>query len=193
MSKSIRLIIDNPYPERWCESIFINQYINHALTVTQIYHLEIQTQISVSKLIEILHVLPEVSSLKISTLCVSRIGYLLKEDRDFPSFLSTKTQIRKIYLEKIATMEEIFMLNLICSHINHLQINCNDYMHAELLVRIILSEIRMKPDHSLRLLCFSVPSANDHMVKKLEKMIVVLDLLVDFMIKRIMNNIYLKM
>ena len=192
MSKSIRLIIDNPYPEKYCESIFINHYINHALTVTRIYHLEIRTQISISKLNEILCLLPEVNSLKISSLGVSQAGCLSKEEREFASFLTTKTQIRKIYFESMAALEELYMLTYICSRINHLQFNCIDYMHAELLTRIILSGIQMEPDHSLRLICFSVPSADDSMVKKLEKMIVVLDIFVDFMVKRIMNNIYLK-
>ncbi|CAF0840070.1 unnamed protein product [Adineta steineri] len=191
LSKSIRLIIDNPYLEKWYRPIFLNQSINHALTVTQIYHLEIRTQLSIIILNEILHMLPEVNSLKISSLCASRVGYLTEEELDFSSFLSTKTQIRKIYLENITTMEEICVLNLICSSINHLQIDCIDYMHANILIRIILSEIRMKPDHSLRLLCVSVPSANDHMVKELEKLIVILDL-VDFMVERVMDNIYLK-
>ncbi|CAF4405095.1 unnamed protein product, partial [Rotaria sordida] len=40
LSKSIRLSLDDLYPEQSTKTIYLNDYINYALTLTQIYHLE---------------------------------------------------------------------------------------------------------------------------------------------------------
>ncbi|CAF4174433.1 unnamed protein product [Rotaria sordida] len=70
LSKSIRLSLDEVCPEQWLKTIFIDDFINHALTITQIYHLEIHTKIFSSKLMEILHLLPEVNTLKLFSLSI---------------------------------------------------------------------------------------------------------------------------
>jgi hypothetical protein len=89
-------------------------------------------------------------------------------------------------------IEQLYMLLLICPRINYLQINCIDYQHAELLAGLILTEMKTESNYSLRLLCFYVAPADDDMVQKLEKMIHVENLLVDFVIKHVHNNIYLQ-
>ncbi|CAF4881318.1 unnamed protein product [Rotaria sp. Silwood2] len=65
-------------------------------------------------------------------------------------------------------------------------------MDIELFVRLILMQIMIKSNHPLRLLCFYVAAADDEMVQKLEKMINIENLLVDFIVKRVMNEIYLQ-
>ncbi|CAF4317477.1 unnamed protein product, partial [Rotaria sordida] len=65
-----RLSLDEVCPEQWLKTIFIDDFINHALTVTQIYYLEIHTKIFSSKLMEILHLLPEVNTLKLFSLSI---------------------------------------------------------------------------------------------------------------------------
>ncbi len=47
-------------------------------------------------------------------------------------------------------------------------------------------------DHHLRSLCFRIPTADNQIVKKLEKMIDNEKLLVDYTIKRICDNIHLQ-
>ncbi|CAF4875303.1 unnamed protein product, partial [Rotaria sp. Silwood2] len=76
LSKSIRLSLDEICPERWTKTIFINDYINYALTVTKIYQLEIHAKIFSDKLMEILHLLPEVNTLKIFSLPILELGDL---------------------------------------------------------------------------------------------------------------------
>jgi len=192
LSKAIQLIIDDGCPERWSKSIFIDTYINHALTLTRIYHLEIQTKIDIGKLNEILYLLPDVHSLKLSSLSISKAGCISQEEVEFLSFLSPKNQIKKICFQNMNEIEQLYMLLLICPRINHLQINCIDYQHAELLAGLILTEMKTEPNYSLRLLCFYVAAADDDMVQKLEKMIHVENLLVNFVIKHVHNNIYLQ-
>jgi len=89
-------------------------------------------------------------------------------------------------------MDELYMLALICSRINHLQIKCVNYMHAELLTGLILTQIKSISNSSLRLLCFSISEAHDEMIEKLEKMIDVENLRFDFVIKHLMDKIYLQ-
>ncbi|CAF4351716.1 unnamed protein product, partial [Rotaria sordida] len=60
LSKSIRLSLDNLCPEQWTKTIYFNDYINHVLSLTQIYHLEIHAKIFCNKLMEILHLLPDI-------------------------------------------------------------------------------------------------------------------------------------
>ena len=89
-------------------------------------------------------------------------------------------------------MDELYMLSLICSRIHHLQIKCVNYMHAELLTGLILTQIKSVFNSSLRLLCFCIPEAHDEMCEKLEKMINVENLRSHFMIKHVMDKIYLQ-
>ncbi|CAF1363935.1 unnamed protein product [Rotaria sordida] len=192
LSKSIRLSLDEVRPEQWTKTIFIDDYINHILTVTQIYHLEIHVKIFTDKLMEILHLLSEIKTLKIYSLPILQQGDLSEEEIEFLCVLLPKNQITKICFQHMKDMDELYMLTLICSRINHLQIKCIDYMHAELLTGLILTQIKGISKSSLRLLCFSIPEAHDEMCEKLEKMIDIENLHFDFMIKHVMDKIYLQ-
>ncbi|CAF4910607.1 unnamed protein product, partial [Rotaria sp. Silwood1] len=74
----------------------------------------------------------------------------------------------------------------------HLQIKCINYMYAQLLTKLILTEIKNVSNSLLRLLCFSIPEAHDEMIEKLEKMIGDKNLRFDFTIKHVMDKIYLQ-
>ncbi len=192
LSKSIRLSLDKASPERWTKTIFISDYINHALPVTQIYQLEIHAKIFSDKLMEILHLLPEVNTLNIFSLRILQQGDLSEEEFEFLCVLLPKNQIRKICFENMKDMDELYMLALICSRVHHLQIKCVNYMHAELLTGLILTQIKSVSNSSLRLLCYCIPEAHDDMIEKLKKMIDVENLSFDFMIKHVMDKIYLE-
>ncbi|CAF1493707.1 unnamed protein product [Rotaria sordida] len=75
-------------------------------------------------------------------------------------------------------------------HINYLQIKCVNYMETELLVKFILTLMKSESYHLIRLLCFSIPTADDKMVRKLETIIIVKNLLWNCTIKLIGDNIY---
>ncbi|CAF1337297.1 unnamed protein product [Rotaria sordida] len=192
LSKSIRLSLDEVCPEQWTKTIFINDYINHALALTQIYHLEIYAKIFTDKLMEILRLLPGVTTLKIYSLSVLQQGDLSDDEIEFLCILLPKNQIKKICFDHMKNMNEVYMLTLICSRINHLQIKCINYMHAQLLTGLILTEIKNVSNSLLRLLCFSIPEAHDEMIEKLEKMIDDKNLRFDFTIKHVMDTIYLQ-
>ncbi|CAF1351916.1 unnamed protein product [Rotaria sordida] len=192
LSKSIRLSLDEVCPEQWTKTIFINDYINHALALTQIYHLEIYAKIFTDKLMEILRLLPGVTTLKIYSLSVLQQGDLSDDEIEFLCIRLPKNQIKKICFDNMKDMNEVYMLTLICSRINHLQIKCINYMHAQLLTGLILTEIKNVSNSLLRLLCFSIPEAHDEMIEKLEKMIDDKNLRFDFTIKHVMDKIFLQ-
>ncbi|CAF0897618.1 unnamed protein product [Rotaria sordida] len=192
LSKSIRLSLDDLYPEQSTKTIYLNDYINYALTLAQIYHLEIHAKIFCNKLMEILHLLPDVITLKIFSLSILQRGDLSDDEIEFLCILLPKNQIRKICFENMEDMDELYMLLLICPRINHLQIQCVNYMHAELLTGLILIEIKGVSNSLLGLLCFSIPEAHDEMIEKLEKMIDRENLRFDFIIKHVMDKIYLQ-
>jgi len=62
----------------------------------------------------------------------------------------------------------------------------------ELLVRDILNKITKKCNYQLRSFCFSIPTADDDIVKELEEMINVDNLSFDFTIKCIIDKIYMQ-
>ncbi|CAF1475745.1 unnamed protein product [Rotaria sordida] len=132
LSKSIRLSLDDVCPEQWTKTIFINDYINHVLTLTQIYHLEIHKKIFTDKLMEILRLLPGVTTLKIYSLSVLQQGDLSDDEIEFLCILLPKNQIKKICFDHMKNMNEVYMLTLICSRINHLQIKSHDEMIEKL-------------------------------------------------------------
>ncbi|CAF2673102.1 unnamed protein product [Rotaria sp. Silwood2] len=180
LSKFMRLILVNKSSEGWPNSLAINKYISHVLTVTQIHHMETQEHFSIGKLREILDLLSELDTLQIFSLSFSQSTYLSREEIEDLLFLSTKNQITKLCLEIIILIEEVYFLIEIFPRINHLQVNFIHSMDVELFVRLILIQIKIKSNHPLRLLCFCVAAADDEMVHKLEKMINIENLLVDF-------------
>ncbi|CAF4138930.1 unnamed protein product [Rotaria sordida] len=192
LSKSIRLRLDEVCPEQWTKTIYLNDYINHVLCLTHIYHLEIRAKIFCDKLMEILHLLPDVITLKIYSLSILKRENLSKDEIEFLYILLPKNQIQKISFGNMKDTDELYMLILICSRINHLHIECINYMHAEWLIELILTEIKVVSNSLLRLLCFSIPEANDEMCEKLQEMIDRENLRFDFIIKHVMNKIYLQ-
>jgi hypothetical protein len=176
-------------PEKYFKTLSIHQYINHILTVTKIYHLEIPKKICYNKLSEILDLFPELDTLRVHSVSFSILYYLSDQQMDDRVGQLAKTQITKVYLETMTKMEELHLLVLLFPRINHFQINSIDYIQTELITRIILTYIDTKPNHLLRSLCFSVPAASDDMIQKLEQMIIRENLLKNFLIKRIADKI----
>ncbi|CAF4309305.1 unnamed protein product, partial [Rotaria sordida] len=109
LSKSIRLSLDEVCPEQWTKTIFINDYINHALALTQIYHLEIYAKIFTDKLMEILRLLPGVTTLKIYSLSVLQQGDLSDDEIEFLCIRLPKNQIKKICFDNMKDMNEVYM------------------------------------------------------------------------------------
>ncbi|CAF2860123.1 unnamed protein product [Rotaria sp. Silwood2] len=170
----------------------LKQIISHISTVADIYHLEINEEIFTDTLMEILVLLPELDSLQISSLLYSNPIYMNNKDINVLSLLSSQNQITKVYLKKITKMEEIDFLIELCPRMTYLKVEFLHHINIQLFVRVILTKINMKFNHQLRLLCSCVKVADNDIIEKLNRMINAENLLTDYTIKRIVDDIYLQ-
>ncbi|CAF1075688.1 unnamed protein product [Rotaria sp. Silwood1] len=83
--------------------------------------------------------------------------------------------------------ETLFLIDLIL-RMKYFQIGCTTSNDIELFVHVILMKISTKPNHNLRLLAFSIPTADDEMIKKLQKMINFNKLIFNYIIKRLFDT-----
>ncbi|CAF1030788.1 unnamed protein product [Adineta steineri] len=171
----------------------IHNYIRYVSSVMQIDHLVIQQKIFVDKLAEILCLLRELDSLD-----VSMISFLYPRqvtlDEVMEIFRSTThIKITKLRVRKISKIEEINFFLAFCPLIKQLEINELPKINVEFFLRSLLIQIRNRSKfQNLRLICIQLPTADDKMILKLNQMIQVENLLVDFKIKRIEEKIFVE-
>ena len=162
------------------------------MNVTQIYHLDITCEISIDKLSNVLQMLPKIDSLEIDRFLYTDSDDPPIEDIQSLFDLVVKNRITKLYLKAIFLTEEIYFFMEIFQYINQLKIKLMQSLDMESLVRNILLHLMMKPNSRLQFLCFCLEMADDLMVQKIKNMIENKNLLFDFNIKRVMNEIHLR-
>lgn len=153
--------------------------------------MEIPIQILITELSKVFHLLPELYSLRLHLLSnletkeISRDDFLLL-------FSLIKNRIRKLYINNICVIEEIFLFIDLFQHINHLQVNVIYPTNVKSCVRDILIYIREKSNHPLRILCIDTPMIDDDILHGIKEMIHNEKLLSNFTVKRVMDKIYLQ-
>jgi len=167
-------------------------YVKRVLCIAQIYHLDIQQQISIDRLMQIIHLLPDLISLKMNSLSFYRS--MMLRGQVFPTTCSIEhaRNIKNVYLEKTKKSEEIYFLIAFCPHMEYLNVECIKDMNIELFIRDILNKIDNNHHEHLRLLCIYDVKADDEMIKRLNKMIYDEKLLLNYTIHRELYNIYLQ-
>ncbi len=165
-------------------------YLNHILCVTKIYNLKLSRNIYIGKLVQIIHLLNDLDSIKIHSLSLYQQEDLC-EDVEIFSSIKNKNRITKVCLKKMSEIQEIFFLMKICPYMEYLKVNSINNMNVELFLWKILKKINIECNHRLCLLCFCVPTIDDELIKKLRQMIQVKKLLIDYEIKRVCDYVYL--
>ncbi len=89
-------------------------------------------------------------------------------------------------------MDESNCLLAICPYMNYLQIEHLNDIDVELVLDHVLRKIHHDCNDHLRSLCFGIPTADDQMIKILQKMIDDKKFLINYTIKRIGNHVYLQ-
>ncbi|CAF1320502.1 unnamed protein product [Rotaria sp. Silwood1] len=164
-------------------------YIKRILNIVQIYHLDIEQKISIGRLMQIIHLLPDLITLKMNSLTCHRS----RINKEFPTCsLEHASKIKKVYLETTQAIQEIYFLLNICPHMEFLNIDSIKSMTIELFVRNILNKINKDHHKDLRLLCIYVSKADDNMIKSLNKMIDNEKILSNYTIHHELDNIYLQ-
>ncbi|CAF4190865.1 unnamed protein product [Adineta steineri] len=192
LSKSIEFEIAAVSPEQWLKSIHISDHIYHALTITQIYHLQISTTISLENLYKILLLLPDIETLSLFRLLFTNSTSITDEELQPLYLLFHENHFQKLSFSDVYQMADNPFLMLICFHVNHLHLHCNDYVHIESFVGLILSHVRSRTVSKLRLLSFTMLKFANDMIEFLTKIIKENKLLNDFIIEQVNNDVYIK-
>ncbi|CAF3892652.1 unnamed protein product [Adineta steineri] len=184
---TIKYVYSNELPD-----ILLNQ-IKRVLNFTQIYHLNIEQKISFERLMQIIHLLPDLISLKVNPLsfyeAISRFG-----NQKLPTTFAFEhaSNIKYVCLEKTCTMEDISFLMSFCPHMEYLNVEWIKNMNIQSFLREILNKINQNHHEYLHALCIHIATADDQMIKQLKQMIDDEKLLLDYTIYRQLYNIYLK-
>ena len=142
-------------------------------------------------LMKILRVLPHLDSLKVSFFLPTQLNNLSNEDAKLLSLISTNNKITKINLEQMIKFEQVDFLLILCPCIQHLQVGCEYDNKLMNVVRFILSKNTMQTPHFCSL-CLYIPGINKKMIHPIQSLIDYDNLLTDYVIKHLPNNIILQ-
>jgi hypothetical protein len=191
LSKSARLNIEDIPSVESYESIM--KHIKRILSIAKIYHLEIsQPQIFIDLLIRIINFLPELHSLKIHSLSYNESNNFGTEELKCICLTLLTRKITKVYVEQMIILEEMLFLMALFPSTVYFKVDFICNMNIESCLRNILAEIDHECGDHLRSLCFRVQAADDQTIKTLQKTIHDEKLLINYTIKRVVDNIYLQ-
>ncbi|CAF3421173.1 unnamed protein product [Rotaria sp. Silwood2] len=141
-------------------------------------------------LIEILRLLPNLESLKVSSLSMLQSTILSFEDIKKYILISIINKITKVKLDKVTEKKQIqFLINL-CPRMQYFEVDCMSNADLSTFMTFILIN-QMTHIPNLCFLCLNVPNANENMIKNLA-MTIELETIIDkFKIQRIGNKFFL--
>jgi hypothetical protein len=145
----------------------------------------------VSTLSHILSLLPDLITLQIHSLSLDEIKELW-DNEYFICSIKSRSQITKVYLEKMNEIREFHLLLLFCPNMAYFKVRRIINMDVKLFLRRVFETLDHDCNAHLRSLVFRVPAADDQMVKSLHKMINDEKLCIDYSIKRALDDIYLQ-
>ena len=148
--------------------------------------------ISVRMFAKILHLLPNLDSLKVLSLPPIQSSWLSDDHDGQIHFLTAiNNRITKVNFEKMICIEQVHFLLKVCPCIEYFQMGVPNNMDLEMLVRFLLLQSNTYYSH-LNSLCLSVSNANRDMVDQLKRLIQSEKLLSNYGIEYIYNSIVLK-
>ncbi|CAF3730811.1 unnamed protein product [Rotaria socialis] len=106
--------------------------------------------------------------------------------------LCNARQITAIYIEEIKGINDFHFILVVCPYLKYFKVKRLNNMNIHCVLRTILKDIKNRRTCSIRSLSFNVPAADDRTIEDLQEMIIKEQLLFQFTIKRISDNIYLQ-
>ncbi|CAF0872377.1 unnamed protein product [Rotaria sordida] len=154
-------------------------------------HLNINNNnMSISMLIEILRLLPNLESLKISSLSMLQSEFLSVEDTKKYLLVSIINKITKVKLDKVTEKTQIqFLINL-CPRMQYFEVDCMSNTDLKKFMTFILIN-QMTHIPNLRFLSLNVPNANENMIKNIAMTIELETIISNYKIQRIGNKFFL--
>jgi hypothetical protein len=147
--------------------------------------------ISIELLVNIIHLLPSLVSLKVSSLPLIKPVCLLDDDAEMRFLTSINNKIAKVNLEKIMNIEQVHFILYLCLRVQYFQVDIPEDMDLSMLLRFILLKASTYVPY-LNTLCLSLSNADNEIVSRLQLIIESEKLSSNYMIKRIGNHILLK-
>ncbi|CAF3043167.1 unnamed protein product [Rotaria socialis] len=148
--------------------------------------------ILVETLVNLVKSLPNLRVLIILSLLLKDLKYSnLKKTTNF-HLASTQNQITKINLKDINSLNELEILLDLCPHIEYLEVNSNNTVPPETIVRFILIE-KAKSISNLSLICLQIPLENVDIVNKLKNILEIEQSFYNVTIKQNSDKIYLRL
>ncbi len=121
-SKSTKLTFLHLNPNEWRDIINVN--IKRILSLTQIYHLTISVEkIFIGVLIIILNSLPKLHSFKMHSLSFSDPKDMNPSDYNIFFSIEPTNKIKKVYLERLDQIKELYFLGRLCPHMVYLNVD----------------------------------------------------------------------
>ncbi|CAF4321634.1 unnamed protein product [Rotaria sp. Silwood2] len=191
-SKLTRLTIS------WCRDVDFNEIvlecIMRILTITNIYHLEIiEESVNIPLFIRLLNVLTDVETLKIHSITWDN-QELDYEEFSMASSTRESSKVKKVYIENLNKIDDIFLLMALCPYMTYLKIDhinvTND--NVESILNYFIGTSYDNQRNLVRLLCFRIPAADDGTIKKLKRTIITRGIACDYTIKRIIDHVYIE-
>ncbi|CAF3731105.1 unnamed protein product [Rotaria sordida] len=167
--------------------------IERVLTITKIYHLEIlEKKVSIPALIQIVNLLPDITTLKIHSLSIDETTELTLKELLILCSIKGTSKITKVYLEEIDDVKGLDFLFTLCPYMEYFKIRCIYTVDIQSFLRIIFKIIKQNNNHHLRSLCFPVQTTDKQIVENIERMINYEKLLSNFTVKHILDTVYLR-
>jgi hypothetical protein len=171
--------------------LFIEK-IKSSCVAVRFSHLNISgINLSIDMLIEIMRLLPNLNSLKMSSVSSLQLNSLSVEDTKKHLLVSVTNKITKVKLAKVTEMKQIQLFINLCLRMEYLELDCMANTDLEKLITLILmKQITYIPN--LYFLCLNVHNASEKMIQKLATVIDLQTLLKDYTINRIGDKIFLQ-
>ena len=161
------------------------------ITVLHLISLRVCLYTNTHKLIEILNFLPNLHSLRIKSYSLAPFPEMIHQPISVIRSLSLQNQINKLFIEGIRYCEEVLLFIHLCSHLEHLEIHCENHIDLQSFIVSILIHSDVRSHRHLRSLCVHSNKADNQIVQFLQEMIDANKLFPSCTIEQTLTRIYL--
>jgi hypothetical protein len=191
----IQLTIEDYISNTWSSSYMDN--MKPCFSAVQFTNLNIDCHaISISMLIEIIRLLPNLESLKVSFLSTDQLNNLSNEDAEMLLLVSITNKITKVKLNTLDGKNQVQFLMNICPRMQYLEVECTTANDMENIIGLVSTN--NTHIHYLNCLCFCIYNADEKMIQNVDAIISfeslfgLEKLFHDYGVQRVQNKIYLK-
>lgn len=161
--------------------------------IATIHHLDIsETHTSIFILTKIMYLLPILNTVNISSLFWDYTRITTTEELDIMRSVKDQNKITKVYLKKIHDTLDFPFITLLCPYVIHFKVKSVDNINTQSFLRTIQNKTNDRKTCYIRSLCFYASVENAQIIDNLRQMIQHKQLLGHFIIKHVVDNIYLQ-